>query len=422
MNVGVYLFNVTPDVGGGYSFQLDIFQALVDLAAESRHTFTVFCTRPENIRPLVTSDRVRVVQILEEGIESSNSGPSQKPPSSLSRALLQRAANSINYRFTLGQRPPQKTSKFDQVVNEAGIEFMWFVSGGGRPETSISLEIPYLATVWDLQHRLQPWFPEVSQNGVWDLREEFYSKFLRRASIVIVGTEAGREEIERFYQVTPDRIRILPHPTPRFALDAPPKKETKALSKYDIPSGYLFYPAQFWAHKNHSTLLHAVGILRDQYDLFFPVVFVGSDKGNQEYIRCLAEELQLGSQVYFLGFVAQEDLISLYRNAFALTYLSFFGPENLPPLEAFALGCPVVASAVSGAREQLGDAALLVEPKNPDQIAGAIKALYDDPELRQKLAARGLERASRWNGSDFVKGVFSVFDEFELLRHCWGKY
>jgi glycosyltransferase involved in cell wall biosynthesis len=420
MNVGVYLFDVAPDVGGGYSFQLDILQALVDVAAESRHTFTVFCMRPENIRLAVMSDRIRVVPIIQESADNSNSGPSETP-TSFSAALLRRAANSISYRLSLPQKPSRITSKFQQKIDEAGVEFMWFVSGSGRPEHAISLDTPYLATVWDLQHRLQPWFPEVSQNGVWDLREEFFSQFLRRASVIIAGTNAGREEIERFYQVTSDRIKILPHPTPKFALDAAPSDGTQTLSKYSIPDGYLFYPAQFWAHKNHSTLLLAVRKLRDQYDLSFPVVFVGSDKGNQEYIRRLVEEFDLASQVYFLGFVPQEDLAPLYRNAFALIYLTFFGPENLPPLEAFALGCPIVASDVSGAREQLGGAAVLVEPRDPHQVALAIKSLHDDPERREKLVRHGLERASRWTGRDFVKGVFSILDDFELVRHCWSK-
>jgi glycosyltransferase involved in cell wall biosynthesis len=114
-----------------------------------------------------------------------------------------------------------------------------------------------------------------------------------------------------------------------------------------------------------------------------------------------------------------EDLIALYRGAFALAYVTFFGPENLPTLEAFALGCPVVASNVDGAREQLGDAALLVEPRDPAKIAAAIKTLYDDKDLRQILIKKGRARAERWTAKDFVRGVFSALDEFEPVRRCW---
>ena len=126
----------------------------------------------------------------------------------------------------------------------------------------------------------------------------------------------------------------------------------------------------------------------------------------------MVKELGLDEQVHFLGFVNQEDLPALYKQAFALTYLTLFGPENLPPLEAFALGCPVVASNVSGAEEQLGDAAMLVDPTSPEQVANAIRLLHDDNEMRQTLIARGLRRAGKWTVDDFVNGVFDILDDF----------
>jgi len=125
--------------------------------------------------------------------------------------------------------------------------------------------------------------------------------------------------------------------------------------------------------------------------------------------------------VHFLGFVPHDEFVWLYRHALALVYVTLCGPENMPPLEAFALGCPVVASRVAGAEEQLGNAALLVDPKSPKHVAEAIKAVHDDAELRHLLTQRGRERAPKWRGQDFVRGVFSVLDEFEPIRRCWGR-
>jgi glycosyltransferase involved in cell wall biosynthesis len=148
-------------------------------------------------------------------------------------------------------------------------------------------------------------------------------------------------------------------------------------------------------------------------------VLVGSDKGNENYIRKLISTWELSSHVHILGFVPSDDMAALYQNAFALTFMTFFGPDNLPPLEAFAIGCPVIASNVSGAREQLGDAALLVDPKSPEQIADAIFTLYNSPDLRKTLIDRGSERAQQWTGLDFIRGIFSVLDDFEPVRRCW---
>ena len=122
-----------------------------------------------------------------------------------------------------------------------------------------------------------------------------------------------------------------------------------------------------------------------------------------------------------LGFVSRDELIGLYRQALALAYLSWGGPENLPPLEAFALGCPVIAAQVPGADEQLGKAALLVAPGDPAQISDAIVRLHASPKLRGELTMLGRLRALRSSGDDYVSGVFKFLDRFESTSRCWGR-
>ncbi|MEK6334516.1 MAG: glycosyltransferase [Acidobacteriota bacterium] len=396
MKVGVFLEEFSPDVGGGYTIQADIFQSLLELAGESRHTFTVVCHHPEKLREALRSTSIEAVAF----------------PGTIPQRLGARATRGLAA-FGKGQK---LKNRLEQVAHESGLEFVWFVGA-----EALQIDTPYCAVVWDLQHRLQPWFPEVSAGGQWDHREEFYSSFLRRATMIIAGTEAGRAEIERFYDVPAEHIRILPHPTPRFALNPPADDGAQVLARHGLSAGYLFYPAQFWPHKNHANLLLAVTRLREQHGLKLSVVLVGSDKGNQDYIRQMTNSLGLNEQVHFLGFVTQGELIALYRNALALTYLSFFGPENLPPLEAFGLGCPVIAANVAGSSEQLGDAALLVEPTNVEEIAQAIKRLSDDSGFCESLIQRGRERARERTGSHFVRGVFALLDEFENIRRCWTR-
>jgi glycosyltransferase involved in cell wall biosynthesis len=281
------------------------------------------------------------------------------------------------------------------------------------------VEFPYITTVWDLQHRLQPFFPEVSCDGRWEFRESVFGTSLRRATYVLTGTEAGKAEIERFYQVPAERIRIVPLPTPGFALDSASSDVTTVLAKYCIRGQYVFYPAQFWPHKNHVGVLRAIQILKEKHDLDFSAVFVGADHGNLEHVKGLAQKLGISDRAYFLRFVSREELVALYRGALCLVYVSYFGPDNLPPLEAFALGCPVLASAVNGSREQLGDAALLVDPADHDAIAGGINRLQKEPSLRSVLVEQGFARARRFTGSDFVRKVFELLNEFEAVRSCW---
>ncbi len=394
MKVGVFLEDFSPDVGGGYTIQEDIFRALLDLIDETSHSFVLFCRRPESFRSLLTNPRFEAVAF----------------PGNLGQRVFARAQSGI---YSLTENRKRQT-RLEQLCNETGVEFMWFVGA-----EAVQIDLPYMAIVWDLQHRLQPWFPEISSGGTWQQRETFYGEYLRRATFIIAGTEVGRMEIERFYQVTSNRIKILPHPTPAFTLNAQPSDVDSMLKKYGLKSKYLFYPAQFWSHKNHVNLLLAAAELKRDHEIDLPVVFVGSNKGNEEYVRSVASQLQPAIDVSFLGFVPLEDLVALYRGAFALSYVTFFGPENLPTLEAFALGCPVVASDVPGAREQLGDAALFVDPRNPSEIANTISQVYLDENLRRSLIDKGRARAERWTAKEFVRGVFAALDEFEPVRRCW---
>lgn len=395
MKVGVFLEGYSAREGGGYTIQTDLLHALVELEKESRHSFVVLCRNPQELSGLLESSRVTTT--------------------AFPGTLTERVVSGAGRKLTALRDKRSSQTRLNQIAAEAGIEFIWFLGA-----EALQVDLPYLAIVWDLQHRLQPWFPEVSADGVWKHREDFYSEFLPRATYVLAGTQAGSDEIQRFYGVPSERIRILPHPTPAFALAAA-DDEPAVLARLNVPPDYLFYPAQFWSHKNHAGLLHSLQILKTQFQLILPTVFVGSDKGNLTYIKKLAEDLGIASQVHFPGFVSQAELVALYRNALALTYLTFFGPENLPPLEAFALGCPVIASNVSGGEEQLGDAALLVDPNSPQQIAEAIHRIHTDPGLRDRLVHNGRKRAGKWTGQDFVRGVFSLLDEFENVRRCWPR-
>jgi len=403
VRVGVFLGSQTPKMGGGFTFQDDVLQALVRL--ESKHSFVVFSYSARTAINQVTAKHLKFVSLRRSFWKLAISNLPV-----ITAKVIKKVPMVRNW---LVMTP---IPSFKRIIRDNGIDIAWFVSPGYG-----EVDVPYICTVWDLQHRLQPWFPEVSAKDEWNTREKLHSTGIRRASAVIIGTQSGRQEIINFYGVPSERVKLIPHPTPGFALNAPPDKNKQVLTKYGIPEGYLFYPGQFWAHKNHVGLLLAVKVLLEKHGLVLPVVFVGSDMGNLQHVRRLVDRLGLSAQVHFLGFVPREDLIGLYRNAFALTYMTFFGPENLPPLEAFALGCPVIASNVSGAEEQLGDAALLVDPKDERQIADAIKRLHDDSALRDTLVSHGLARASKWTADDFVKGVLSIIDEFEPIRRCWAR-
>lgn len=403
MRVGVFFPNSSPLSGGAYTFHQEMLKALVKLASGSHHHFTLFFDEVASINlTKMAEDNMEVVFLQ-----------TFPPPLSLEKRLLLAVIGKLGWK--LKEKPKVLSDYRLQVqARERHIDLVWF-------PTSIYLpvEVPYMVTVWDIQHRLQPWFPEVGESGIWNSRETYYSAYLRRAAFILTPNEAGRRELSLFYQIPDERFCLLPHPTPLIE-EIPSNEDVSAvLLKHQISAPYLFYPAQFWAHKNHINLLLALKILIDTYGMDFQLVLVGSDQGNKQYILNKMDEFGLVNNVRVLGFIPREDVMALYRGAFVLSYLTYFGPENLPPLEAFTLGCPVIASRVSGVEEQLGDAAFLVNGSCPEEIAEAIKKLYDNPSLRNSLISKGRAHATRFTSLDYVKAVFSLFDGFEPVRRNW---
>lgn len=398
MRIGIYLSGIAPQAGGGYTFQTDILQALLAQAADCRHEFSLLCD---------TDDMRRHVEHL--GMPANMRCASLGNP-----GIMDAAWRALSLALPASRRIWPRAGRIQRAVARLGIDLLWFVAGG-------AFEIPdaaYIATVWDLQHRTHPWLPEVSHGGVWESREAAIKPFLQRAAFVITGTETGRNELQMYYQIPPQRVRLLPHPTPAFALQgAMPAADPAA--RFGLKPSFLLYPAQFWPHKNHVNLLLALASLKSRFGLTPNLVLVGSDKGNRKFVEQAAAQFGVLPQLAFTGFVNQDELIALYKQAGALVYLPMSGPENLPPLEAFALDCPVVASDIPGASEQLGDCARLVSGYAPDSIAAALYEVLTNSDTRKALVARGQRRARAWTSAHFVKGALKIADEFEAVRRCW---
>jgi hypothetical protein len=117
---------------------------------------------------------------------------------------------------------------------------------------SFEAGIPFVMAIHDLQHRLQPEFPEVSDNNEWEWREYCFRNAARSATLVLADSEVGKEDILRFYGaygITADRVKVLPFlPAHYLTVEVAAGDCQRVRASYGLPERYLFYPAQFWPH------------------------------------------------------------------------------------------------------------------------------------------------------------------------------
>ena len=286
--------------------------------------------------------------------------------------------------------------------------------------TTVAFEvgIPYIFAIHDLQHRLHPEFPEVSSFGRRVAREYLFQNGAKHALAILVDSETGKEDVLIAYGlsgVTSEVIKVLPFlPPPYISGGTDESICAEVKQKYSLPEAYIFYPAQFWQHKNHARLIKALYQIRVQYNLKVPAIFVGSRKGAFKTVMRLVSHLNLEEQVRCLGFVPEQEMATLYRMATALVMPTFFGPTNIPVLEAFALGCPVITSDIRGIREQVGRAGLLIDPKNVQEMSDAIYRIWTDSTLRQDIIRKGYEKVKTYTPQDYAQKVLSVIKECQL--------
>jgi glycosyltransferase involved in cell wall biosynthesis len=382
MRIGIAISKDDPQIGGGLTYIQEILEAINGVLHETKHTFYLIGYEPEK--------------------------PGHLENIKLPWLTLHQAE--------LLARPPARDYEYYSDIAKANLDLICYL----QPWMGEILDIPYISTIWDLQHRRQPFFPEVSLLSEFDRREEMYRRALQRAAYIIAPNDVGKDEIVAFYQVAPERVRSIHHPTPAFALAPKPHPDEEGLfRRLGVNRPYLFYPAQLWPHKNHILLLLMLKDLKERYAQDLQLVLTGSDRKNQSFLTEKIVKLSLQEQVIFGGFVSQPDLVPLYQRAAALVFPSLFGPENFPPLEAFALGCPVVAGRIPGAEEQMGDASILVDPTNHELWSDAVVSVLENKELRSTLVERGKKRAVRFGPTEFAREMVRLFDEFGLYRRTW---
>jgi len=367
VNVGI-LATVDASVGGGYQYLITLMNSLKSVDAAG-YQFFVFHTDPDFPSGEYEGGNWRCIRISGE-----------KPPADILRKAVKLLFPGYRPVYFEKKYELMRTFKIDLLV-DATTCLVGYYS-----------EIPYIYTVHDLMHKYYKEFPEVTfLDRV--LRDIIYSRVATRARRVLVDSQRGKEDVMKFYGVPPERVSIFSTAPSKVFFDAwDDTTVNRILDKFNLPEEYVYYPAQFWHHKNHTALLEAIKALQAKYKYDMSAVFTGSDKGSLGAVLKKAEVLGLGGKVRYLGYVSEEEKMALYRKASALVMPTFFGPANIPVWEAFASGCPVLTSNVHGIADQVGDAGLLFDPTDPADIAEKMHLLFIDGQLRGTVVRKGAEK------------------------------
>ena len=307
-------------------------------------------------------------------------------------------------------------ASFTKQLKDARIELVYYM----LQSQCVLPNYPFISTNWDIGHLSTFAFPEVASQSEFVRRSSWYRDVLPRALFVFAESEAGKEELIKYTTINTSKIKVVPIFAGGCVKQIMPIEKQKAFlnSKKLTRHKYFFYPAQFWAHKNHIGLLNAFSIYLKEFPNY-KLVFTGSDKGTLSYVLQIATQLNIQESVSYLGFVSTEEMNTLYQNATSLVMPSFMGPTNMPPLEAMELGCPVICSDIAGHREELGDAAIYFNPLDSTNMA---KAMRDISMNRDLYLRRIKDQAGKtaFTIENAIKAIDKYFSEAMLIRRNWA--
>ena len=250
--------------------------------------------------------------------------------------------------------------------------------------------VPFVQTILDVQHRDMPQLFSRSERA---FRRLAYDLPARRASAIITISHFSKARIVSALGVDPEKVHVayLGHQ----ALDTPPNHGER--------DNFLLYPARTWAHKNHSRLIEAVALLRNERPTL-RLVLTGDPGGHHEAMPKWVENL---------GLVSRDELNDLYRSAACLVFPSLYEGFGLPPIEAMSAGCPTAVAKSGALPEVCGSASVYFDPKSPRDIARGITQALNDSST---LSALGPKHASSFSWKACAQAHVAVYSSVARSR------
>lgn len=402
--------DLTPVLPGGENGGAKVFvlELLRRLAERAPKTQFVLLTQAAAHKELGALDRANIRRVMV--LDHSNPPVLRSLGTELSSRLLRllperlrriarRAINRLKLRGTV-----------PHVVREQNADLLFCPF---TAPTYFELGVPTVSVIYDLQYKVYPeFFPEADVAQ----RDRTFVDAARRSTALVAISEYSRQAAIEHGRLDPAHIKTVHLHISQHSLRNAARDES-ILDRLQLVAGqYLIYPANFWKHKNHEMLVTAFGIARSSgLDHNVRLVCTGAPGARQQWLKQAAEGLGLGDHVLFPGYLANAELLALVTNSAGVIFPSLYEGFGLPVIEAMATGVPVGCSNVTSLPEVAGDAAILFDPRVPDDIARAMIALAHDKDLTARLVRAGDLRAAQFSDSMLMAGQY-----WETFQHAAG--
>lgn len=265
---------------------------------------------------------------------------------------------------------------------------------------------PSVVTIHDLIYYLNP--AACPSRAAYIYARVMFKIVSRAARKIITDSEYSKNDIIAHLGVDTAKVTAIPNGVGEmFKPEKDGKRRSEVREKYGIKGEYIFYAGSHQPRKNLVRLIEAYSRLKNAHGC--ALVLTGKVEERRADVYASVERFGVKGRVQFIGEAEEDDLPVLYSMARVFVFPSLFEGFGLPPLEAFACGCPVVSSNVTSLPEVVGDAGIMVDPTDTGAIAGAIDRVLGSETLRSEMREKGFTRAALFSWAACAEKTLAVY-------------
>jgi len=273
---------------------------------------------------------------------------------------------------------------------------------------------PFIVTIHDLT---LSFFPGKKMNRI--LHRLAYHLVIRsvtrKAKRIIAVSNHTKKDLVETLKVPEDRITVIYNGVSAQFGGIQPTKRPELNKKLGLSKSFFLYTGVWRDHKNLVGLIKAFSAFNEETGKQYELVITGTHNPTYHEVPDTVRELSAQDYVHLVGLVSDEDVYSLYLNALAYIFPSFYEGFGLPPLEAMQCGTPTLVSNVSAIPEVCGEGnSLYFDPYSIDDMKAKMNEFIRDPGLRQRLIDRGSERVKFFSWEKMVSQVLEVYNSAGL--------
>jgi len=286
-------------------------------------------------------------------------------------------------------------------------------------------EVAFISNIWDLDHKKNSQFPEHNSNNIYEQKEKLFNEITTRAFKILVPHESNKSDLINFYKADGANI-ITQNFIPMLPTIYDKNKHNKELynnlfNNFKLPPNkiIIFYPAQFWAHKNHKYIIDAAEILKNKNNTKYLFIFCGGNKGNYKYIKDLIIKKQLGNIIKILTYISDDEVIALYLNSNGVVMPTYCGPTNLPIYESFYFKKIIFYTKGLIPNDSINDRLISIDITSPEDFCRQLE-IYSDTSKINKIVEDNYEYYKVvCNENIFKSNYEKILNEFSYLLNRW---